>query len=430
MGQNKVALLNRSFFMALFLLAVVVILFSACASSKSGNQVEVTVMVDVTSPSGLISQVDSIMLEVSAPDVKTFERGLDIDARSIKLKIPSGKDRLFTATVVVNGKSYRGVFTVDIMPKESIEVVVKVDVNDYVAETTQETSGEETAVDETSTMETEITTESTQEEEPAVVPTVRLEKTFGPEQIGDLCIYRYKAVVTGIPEPSIQFNHDDSKGAWGKDIAQVNLGAGETFTLKVVVANTEGTAEASIDILNEFQQDETIVSEESGSGETIQQTKTFNYIGTKSGFVDSAGTVSVTGAVNAGDLDSGIYQRGFVIFDISELEGKTVISAKLIYSYDLLGSPFTGLGNLIVGRCNYDPLDTSDLDVSFLQIASFSGAPPTSISNDALKSLLQDVINLHAGSFQLVVRFSNTTNSDLQSDQFRSSGWKLEVTYE
>jgi len=431
MGQNKISLLNRSFFMVLFLLAVVVILFSACASSKSGNQVEVTVRVDVTSPSGLISQVDSIVLEVSAPDVKTFERGLDIDARSIKLKIPSGKDRLFTATVVVNGKSYRGVFTVDIMPKESIEVVVKVEVNDYVAETTQETSGEETAVDETSTMETEITTGSTQEEEPAVAPTVRLEKMFGPEQIGDLCIYRYKAVVTGIPEPSIQFNHDDSKGAWGKDIAQVNLGAGETFTLKVVVANTEGTAEASADLANECQQDETTIDEEDyESGETVQQTKTFNYIGTKSGFVDSAGTVNVTGAVNAGDLDSGIYQHGFVMFDISELEGKTVISAKLIYSYDLLGSPFTGLGNMIVGRCNYDPLDTSDLDVSFLQIASFSGAPPTSISNDALKSLLQDVINLHAGSFQLVVRFSNTTNSDLQSDQFRSSGWKLEVTYE
>jgi hypothetical protein len=279
-------------------------------------------------------------------------------------------------------------------------------------------------------METEITTESTQEEEPSVAPTVRLEKIFGPEQIGNLCVYRYKAVVTGIPKPAIQFNHDDSKGAWGKDVAQVNLGAGETFTLKVVVANTEGTAEASIDILNEFQQDETTVSEESGSGETVQQTKTFNYIGTKSGFVDSAGTVSVTGAVNAGDLDSGIYQRGFVMFDISELEGKTIISAKLIYSYDLLGSPFPGLGNMIVGRCNYDPLDTSDLDVSFLQIASFSGAPPTSISNDALKSLLQDVIDLHADSFQLVVRFSNTTNSDLQSDQFRSSGWKLEVTYE
>jgi hypothetical protein len=414
--------------MVLFLLAVVVILFSACASSESGNQVEVTIRVDVISPSGLISQVDSIILEISAPDVKTFERGLDVDARSIKLKIPSGKDRLFTATVVVDGKSYRGVSTVDVMPKESIEVVVKVEVNDYVAETTL---GEETAVDETSTMETEITNGSTQEEEPAVAPTVRLEKMFGPEQNGDLCVYRYKAVVTGIPEPSIQFNHDDSKGAWGKDVAQVNLGAGETFTLKVVVANTEGTAEASVDLINEYLQDETTIDEEDNeSGETVQQTKTFNYIGTKSGFVDSAGTVNVTGAVNAGDLDSGIYQRGFLIFDISGLEGKTVISAKLIYSYDLLGSPFTGLGNLIVGRCNYDPLDTSDLDVSFLQIASFSGAPPTSISNDALKSLLQDVINLYAGSFQLVVRFSNTTNSDLQSDQFRSSGWKLEVTYE
>ncbi|MCL5985384.1 MAG: hypothetical protein M1371_02320 [Actinobacteria bacterium] len=429
MGQNKISFLNRSFFLVLFSLAVVVFLFSACSSGR-GNQVEVIVRVDVASPSGLISQVDSVVLEVSAPDVKTFERNLDVNAKSIKLKIPSGKDRIFTATVVVNGKSYRGVSTVDVLSKEGIEVVVKVEVDDYLANTTSETSVEETTAEETSVTEIESTTESTQEEEPAVAPTVRLEKIFGPEQIGDLRVYRYKAVVTGIPEPSIQFNHDDSEGAWGKNIAQVNLGAGETFTLKVVVENTEGTAEASVDISNEFQQDETTVSEESGSEETVQQTKTFNYISAKSGFVDSAGTVSVTGAVNTGDLDSGIYQRGFVIFDTSELEGKTVISAKLIYSYDLLGSPFPGLGNLVIGRCNYDPLDASDLDVSFLQIASFSGAPPVSISNDALKSLLQDVINSHTGSFQLVVRFSNNTNSDLQSDQFRSSGWKLEVTYE
>ena len=78
---------------------------------------------------------------------------------------------------------------------------------------------------------------------------------------------------------------------------------------------------------------------------------------------------------------------------------------------------------------HYDPLDASDLNVSFLQIASFSEAPPNTISDDTLISLLQDVIDLHAGSFQLIVEFSNTTNSDLQSDQFRSSSWKLEVTY-
>lgn len=432
MGQNKITFLNGSFFMVLFLLTVVVVLFSACAGSESENQVEVTVRVDVTSPSGSILKVDSIVLEISAPDVKTFERGLDVDARSIKLKVPSGKERLFTATVFINGKSYRGVSTVDIMPKESIEVEVKVEVNDYVSETTQETSDEETTVEETSAIETEVTTESTQEEEPSVAPTVMLEKIFGPEQIGDLCVYRYKAIATGIPEPSIQFNRDDSKGAWGKDVAQVNLGVGETFTLKVVVTNTEGTAEASVDLINEYLQDETTIDEEDNeSGETVQQTKTFNYIGAKSGFVDSAGTVNATGAVNTGDLDSGIYQRGFVIFDISELEGKTVISAKLIYSYDLLGSPFTNLGNLIIGRCNYDPLDTSDIDVPFLQIASYSTEPSISIiSNDVLKSLLQDVIDSNTGSFQLVVRFSNTTNSDIQSDQFRSSGWKLEVTYE
>jgi len=428
MGRFKLPLLNKSFILASFLLLCVILLFVACDSSGSSNQTEVIVKVDVIGPAGVLPQVDSILLEVSAPDVKTFERDLDVDARSIKLKIPSGKDRLLTATAVVNGKSYRGISTLDLTPRESTEVIIKVEVDDYITETTSETSVEETTADETGATEDE-TTESTKEEEPAVAPTARLEKIFGPEQIGDLCVYRYKAIVTGIPQPSIQFNHDDSKGTWGKDVAQVNLEAGETFTLKVVVANPTGTAEASVDIISECQQDETVV-EENESEETVLQTKTFNYISAKSGFVDSAGTVNATGAVNTGDLDSGIYQRGFVIFDTSEIDDRTIVSAKLIYSYDLLGSPFPGLGSLIIGRCNYDPLDASDINISSSQIASFSGAPPTSISNDALKSLLQDVIDMNAGSFQLVVRFSNTTNSDLQSDQFRSSGWKLEVTYE
>ena len=423
MWQNKIV-----FYIVIIILLIYAVFFcSSCSGDK--DQSEVIVTVDISGPSGSISKVNSITLEISASDIKTFEHNLDINTRSIKLNIPSGDDRVFTATVAINGKSYRGVSTVDIMPNEKIEVALQVEVNDYTAETVQETSSEETA-EETNSEETDASTESIREEELAIAPTVVLEKIFGPEQIGDLCVYRYKAVVTGIPEPSINFNHDDSDSAWGREIAQINLNAGETFTLKVTVENIEGTAEASVDLVNECMQDETVIDEESEiSDEADQQTKTFIYIGGKSGFVDSAGTVNSTGAVNAGDLDSGIYQRGYVIFDISELEGKTVESAKLIYSYDLLGSPFPSLGSLIIGRCNYDPLDISDLDVSLLQIASFSGAPSNSISNDMLKNLLQDVVNLNAGSFQLIVKFSNTTNSDPQSDQFRSSGWKFEVTY-
>src|SRR4030042_5342817 len=102
MGRIKPSFLNKSFILASFLLLFVILLFVACDSSGSSNQTEVIVKVDVIGPAGVLPQVDSILLEVSAPDVKTFERDLDVDARSIKLKIPSGTDRLLTATGGVN----------------------------------------------------------------------------------------------------------------------------------------------------------------------------------------------------------------------------------------------------------------------------------------------------------------------------------------
>ncbi len=105
-------------------------------------------------------------------------------------------------------------------------------------------------------IEEEIVEEKTEEEtteekkEVLTAPTIRLEIVEGPtfSQAGDnVCYYRIKAHVTGNPYPAISFNKDDSKGAWGKNIAQVNLyKSGETFTLEANAINSQGTAKDSI----------------------------------------------------------------------------------------------------------------------------------------------------------------------------------------
>jgi len=94
------------------------------------------------------------------------------------------------------------------------------------------------------------TTSAAQEEKMPVLkpPAVKLEIISGPEpaQDNNIYFYRIKAVAEGQPFPQIQFNRDDSNGAWGKNIAQVNLLKGQSFTLVCSVSNTEGTAQSSI----------------------------------------------------------------------------------------------------------------------------------------------------------------------------------------
>ena len=199
---------------------------------------------DVVDSSGKrIPQVESITLEIRAPDLETFELKLNINLRSIKLKIPAGSQRTFNANVVINGEKYNGVSTLDMFPGKNTDVTIKVEVSNYAAEETQEATSTEITSTETTSTETSI-------EEIKFAPTVTLEKIYGPEKVGDLTVYRYRAVVTGTPEPEVVFNKDDSKSTWGKYIAQVNLKAGETFTLKVVVTNSEGSAEADVYITN------------------------------------------------------------------------------------------------------------------------------------------------------------------------------------
>ena len=113
---------------------------------------------------------------------------------------------------------------------------------------------DETDTDDTSsgTTEGETTTDTTSTTASGEIatPTIKLEIILGPEysSADDVCYYRIKAIVAGSPEPVITFSKDDSFGAWGKYIAQINLHHGETYTLTAKAENDAGSVSASIDL--------------------------------------------------------------------------------------------------------------------------------------------------------------------------------------
>ena len=90
--------------------------------------------------------------------------------------------------------------------------------------------------------------EESNTEEEHILPDIKLEIYQGPEhaQEGSICYYRIKAIVSGIPEPSIIFSKDDSNGTWGNNISQVNLGENESYTLTAVAVNSLGETSSSI----------------------------------------------------------------------------------------------------------------------------------------------------------------------------------------
>lgn len=83
------------------------------------------------------------------------------------------------------------------------------------------------------------------------LPVLSLEVIEGPVVLEDssLCYYRIKANGKGSPRPKIYFSKDDSNGAWGENIVQVNLAPDETYELTVKASNSSGQANASA-ILN------------------------------------------------------------------------------------------------------------------------------------------------------------------------------------
>jgi hypothetical protein len=109
------------------------------------------------------------------------------------------------------------------------------------------TAASETII--TSTTETaSATTETAIETVDINFPTLKLVVYEGPVAVQDssMVYYRVQARVTGNPAPFIKFSRDDSGGAWGKNIAQINLQNGESYDLVVTAVNSIGFVKRNI----------------------------------------------------------------------------------------------------------------------------------------------------------------------------------------
>lgn len=78
-------------------------------------------------------------------------------------------------------------------------------------------------------------------------PTIQLKILSGPKDSG-LGLYSYiiEAIVDGYPEPTVEFNRDDSGDSSGKNKVTIKLAENEEFTLTAKAKNTEGEVKASI----------------------------------------------------------------------------------------------------------------------------------------------------------------------------------------
>jgi len=166
--------------------------------------------------------------------------------------------------------------------ESSSEVMDGSDNNSGDSGINQETGNENSSSqsNESITTTESTTTENSQQarEEVLEKPSVKLSIIEGPEyaQDGAICYYRVKAKVTGNPAPRIIFSKDDSNGAWGSNITQINLTQNEAYNLICDVKNSEGSSNSSI-TLNWVAGVNTSTSSETTSGESNQQETSIDY---------------------------------------------------------------------------------------------------------------------------------------------------------
>lgn len=116
---------------------------------------------------------------------------------------------------------------------------------EFTPETKTPTSLEETTPTEEAKKATEEL-ETLKEDGDTYKPTINLEVFEGLTKAGDIYFVRIEAIVTGKPSPKIKFNRDDSKGAFGENIAQVNLFPYAGYLLKATATNSEGKSSTNI----------------------------------------------------------------------------------------------------------------------------------------------------------------------------------------
>ena len=169
-----------------------------------------------------------------------------------------------------------------------------------------------------------------------------------------------------------------------------------------------------------------------------EMTSSYDPITTLTGQVNEDGPVfkssDSSGAPSfyVGDLATNIKVKGFVSFDISELAGKNIISARLNMRGTAVGTPAAYSSNLRISSTNYgSSLDSADFSSPTSFIRGFRpGFNDLSFSNDQLRDYLQAVATAGGRYAQFVLAYEGIANNGAADGRsILVQDVSLEVTY-
>jgi hypothetical protein len=151
------------------------------------------------------------------------------------------------------------------------------------------------------------------------------------------------------------------------------------------------------------------------------------------GYLEFGGQTSRGGSIYAGDSSNNKPCAGFLSFDISGLENKTVESATLTFSgVKSFGEPFSYLDAFWINVVDWgaEPIVQNDFTLTGIAIKSFTTSN-ISCNTALLRSEIQNAINSGKTRFQIRVHFSGPyTDNDSTRDgwEFAQNSINLNVT--
>jgi hypothetical protein len=160
--------------------------------------------------------------------------------------------------------------------------------------------------------------------------------------------------------------------------------------------------------------------EESSSPESLSVPKKEG----EGGYVEYGGVTSNGGVAYAGDSANNKSCKGFISFNISELDGYTVQSASLTLSgANVEGDPLSAFELLNINLVDWgaEPITQADYNLGGVFIASYD-SPGITCNVSKLKEELQKAINGGKSRFQIRIHFSGPqTDNDGDDDGWRYS---------
>ena len=293
----------------------------------------------------------------------------------------------------------------------------------------------------------------------AEAPTLELKIKEGPDfsESDNMCYYQVDAIVTGTPDPEIEFSTDDNVNPLDTDRAEVGVDLDDSYTLIATATNDAGTATASITLLGECGAEvaeeppaeeppdeeppdeeppaeeppaEEPAAEEPPAGPTTTSLDLATHI---SGSIVSE-TEIMPDFIVLGDNDDNRKINGILSFNISGLGGESIESARLnITAIWNTPGDASEIGPLVIEKCEIGGSltlgDFSGGSTTFLTgfdtegglfAIDYSGAP--------LISAIQNEIADGAAYFQIRLAISGSSNMDGGADQIQFDFSNVDLT--